>query len=202
MSIDQGDAAKTWYERKSAMMESMLGPEHDMVLHAIIPFAIGGALDLYYYLKGVPGTGIATKELCELPTQGPSNRELDRYELVMFTRHALNSEKAKRPFASAQNVISHILNPLALYAADATLNPRDTTEFPRGMKVVGGRCMILDTYGSRPDPDAGNFGLMLVMEIYRSELKFAKKASGAELIARLKDKGHYPYSDMDRRPVA
>jgi hypothetical protein len=36
-----------------------------MVMHAIIPYAIGGGLDLYYYPNGLPGTAIATKELSE-----------------------------------------------------------------------------------------------------------------------------------------
>ena len=78
-------AAEDWYERKSRLMEQSLGKEHDMVMHAIIPYSVGGGLDLYYYPNGIPGTAIATKELSESPTEGSSNKVYDRYELVMFT---------------------------------------------------------------------------------------------------------------------
>ncbi len=42
-----------WYEKKSALMERILGKEHDMVMHAIIPYEIGGSLDLHYYPNSV-----------------------------------------------------------------------------------------------------------------------------------------------------
>jgi len=36
------------YEIKSTFLESILGREHELVMHAVIPFAVGGTLDLYY----------------------------------------------------------------------------------------------------------------------------------------------------------
>src|ERR1700741_2342275 len=89
------ELAERWGEQKSAMMEAMLGREHDMVMHAIIPYAIGGGLDLYYFPHGVPGTAIATKELSEVPNEGSSNSVYRSYELVMFTRHPLSLDDAK-----------------------------------------------------------------------------------------------------------
>ena len=50
--------AQRWYDRKSALMEASLGKEHDIVMHAIIPFAIGGGLDLCYYPDSVPGAEV------------------------------------------------------------------------------------------------------------------------------------------------
>lgn len=49
------EAGQQWYDRKSALMEESLGEEHDMVMHGIIPYAIGGFLDLDYYPNGMPG---------------------------------------------------------------------------------------------------------------------------------------------------
>jgi len=46
-------------------MEAILGKEHDMVMHAMIPYAIGGGLDLYYFPNKIEGVAIATKELSE-----------------------------------------------------------------------------------------------------------------------------------------
>jgi hypothetical protein len=88
-------AAQDWYEKKTALMVEMLGAEHNIVMHAIIPYAVGGALDLYYFPNGLAGTAIATKELCEIPGRGSSNRVFDNYELVMFTRHQIFSRQCE-----------------------------------------------------------------------------------------------------------
>ena len=199
------EAGQRWYDRKSAIMEEMLGKEHDMVMHAIIPYAIGGGLDLYYYPNGVPGTGIATKELSEMPGEGSSNGVFQCYELVMFTRHPLDLDAATNkntPFGQAHSVINAVLNRIAPYSAQATLNPNETCEFPADMPTVGGRCLIFDGYPSYPTDEQAEFGLLAVIEVFRSEMDYARKKGGAKLLKRLKAQGHYPYSDMDREPVA
>ena len=202
---DDGRAAEAWYEHKSRLMEEILGQEHDMVMHAIIPYAMGGGLDLYYFPNAVQGAGIATKELSELPNEGSSNREFSCYELVMFTRHALNLDEAKdenTPFGKAHKNINSILNYIAPYSAQATLNPNETCEFPAEMESVGGKALIFDAYGFRSDDIVRRFGVLLIIEVFRSEMEFARANGGSELIARLKAAGHYPYSDLDREPVA
>src|SRR5262245_35361256 len=101
---EDDELAQRWYDRKSSLMEASLGKEHDMVMHAIIPYAVGGGLDLYYYPNGLPGTAIATKELSELPNQGSANDVYDSYELVMFTKHAIDLDAAHKentPFGKA-----------------------------------------------------------------------------------------------------
>lgn len=199
------DSARQWYEHKSRLMEATLGKEHDKVLHAIIPFAVGGALDLYMYPNGLPGTAIATKELCELPNQGPSNDVYRSYELVMFTKHRLDPDAVSHDgsaFNAARINISAILNPIARYSTQATLKPNDTCEFPADMKRVGGKCLIFDGYACHSDELADRFGLLAVIEIFRSEMEFARKNRGATLIERLKAAGDYPYSDLNRDPVA
>jgi hypothetical protein len=199
------DAGQRWYDRKSALMEEMLGTEHDMVMHAIIPYAIGGGLDLYYYPNGIPGTAVATKELSELPGEGSSNRVFHCYELVMFTKHPLDLDAAKdedTAFGRAHSVINAVLNRIAPYSAQATLNPNETCEFPADMPTVGGRCLVFDGYPSYPTGEPAEFGLLAVIEVFRSEMEYARKNGGAKLLQRLKANGHYPYSDLDREPVA
>jgi hypothetical protein len=205
MADDEEEAGQRWYNRKSNLMEQMLGKEHDMVMHAIIPYSIGGGLDLYYYPNGIAGTGIATKELSERPGEGSSNAVYHCYELVMFTKHPLDLDVAKdesTPFGRAHKVINAVLNRIAPYSAKATLNPNETCEFPDGMPIVGGRCLIFDGYPSLPDDIPAEFGLLAVIEVFRSEMDYARKNGGAKLLQRLKAKGHYPYCDMDREPVA
>ena len=186
------------------MMEAILGAEHDMVMHAIIPYAVGGGLDLYYFPNGLPGTAIATKELTELPNQGSSNREFSCYELVMFTRHAWEPHQAKggnSAFGKAHSNINSILNRIAPYSASAQLNGHETCEFPADMDVVGGKCLVFISYGSRKSETVKCFGLLAIMEIFRSEMDYARANGSAQLIGKLKAAGCYPYSDMDREPV-
>lgn len=207
MATDDGEDQKwqAWYDRKSALMEASLGEQHDLVLHAFIGYAVGGPLDLYYYTKGIPGTAIATKELCVSPKEGPSNDIYDVYELVMFTKHRLNHNDAKdetTAFGKVHASINAILNCVARYSAEATLNPNETCEFPADFERIGGKCLIFDGYACHEDDMAGKFGLLALIEIFRSEMQYARDKGGAKLIQRLKAKGYYPYSDLDRKPVA
>jgi hypothetical protein len=204
VSPEQQARWNEWHEHKSQLMEQMLGKEHDLVMHAIFPYAIGGGLDLYYFPNGIPGTAIATKELTELPNEGSSNRTFSCYELVMFTRHPLNLDEAKNKettFGKAHSNLNRVLNVVARYSAQANLNPNETCEFPPDMQGVGGKCLIFDSAGQHSDEFVRCFGLLTVIEIFRSEMHFAMEHSGALLLEKLKAAGHYPYSDMDRKPV-
>ena len=198
-------AEMDWDATKSAFMESILGKEHDMVMHAIIPFAVGGGLDLYYYPHGIEGTAIATKELVDLKGRGPRNKSYRAYELVMFTKHPLDLDKAKdesTPFGAAHSKMNSILNNIAGYCTQAKLNANETCEFPQEMENVGGKCLIFDAYSKADTPGPHGMGLLLILEIFRSEMDFARQNGGGELLQKLKDAGHYPYCDLERAPVA
>lgn len=207
MASDEHDAeiAERWNEHKASLMEASLGKMHDMVMHAVIPYFIGGGLDLYYYPNGVPGAGIATQELSHMPNEGSANDEFRSYELVMFTRHRLDLAAARddrTPFGRAHYSINAILNCIAPYSEQATLNSGETCEFPEDMEDVGGKCLIFHGYACHSDDLADRFGLLLVMEVFRSEMDYARENGGSVLIDLLKLNGHYPYSDLDRDPVA
>ena len=200
-----------WFDRKTEMMVAQLGAEHDVVLQTPAPYIIGGGLDLYYFPNGISGTAIATKELSEVPGVGSTNDVFDNYEFVMFTKHAISPERnsdgefdEKTPFGSVHHTIRTILNCMAPYGAQASLNPHETCEFPAELEVVGGRCLIFDTYGTVDfdTVDFGNkFGMLAIIEIHRSEMDFARESGGQALIEKLMKAGHYPYSDMDRTAV-
>jgi hypothetical protein len=64
------------------------------------------------------------------------------------------------------------------------------------------RCVISAAHPSCSDDEPAEFGLLAVIEVFRSEMAHARKNGGAKLLKRLKTKGYYPYSDMDREPVA
>ena len=202
--IDEA-AARKWDEQKSKLMVGMLGPQHQTVMHSIVPYEVGGALDLYYYTPpGTPGTAIATKELSLLPEVGPSNRAFAVYEIAMFTRQKLNLDDAKKestPFGKAHANLNSIMNHIARFTEDATLNPYETCEFPQNVKHVGGKCLLFDAFHVRNLDVRQAFGILAVIEVHRSEMDYARSHGGAELIKLLKAAGHYPYSDLERRPV-
>ncbi|PQO38618.1 suppressor of fused domain protein [Blastopirellula marina] len=208
---DDDQLLQQWYDEKSRMMESLLGPEHGMVMHAMIPYAVGGGLDLFYYPGGIAGTAIATKELSELPGEGSENDVFACYELAMFTRRTLSMDDAldpSTPFGKVHENINLVLNVLAPYSAEAVLNPGNTCSFPEEMEQVGGKCFVLDRYGDSIGEELeakgdgiASFGLMVVIEILPAEMDYALEEGGIALLEKLKQAGHYPYSDLDREPV-
>ncbi len=48
------------YELKRQGLEKVLGPMAEVVGHAMIPFMVGGTVDMYYFPNALPGTGFAT----------------------------------------------------------------------------------------------------------------------------------------------
>lgn len=205
MDDAQFKLARRWYDHKTSLMEVSLGKEHDHVMHAIIPFDVGGTLDLYYFSQPTGGAAIATKEVSELPNVGPSNDIFRSYELVMFTRESLDLAVAldrNTSFGKTHRVMNSMLNVVARYSCHACLNPHETCEFPQDMETIGGRCLIFDKFASHSDEMVQNFGLLALIEIFRSEMDFARKRGGASLIKRLKASSIWPYSDLNRKPVA
>ena len=193
-------------EAKEAALERILGPMHDMVGHAIIPFAVGGAVDMYYFPKAIPGTGFATMELIEPDGTGPKPNRTGTYELVAFTRHTIPSpadRSEEHPFNRIERRICGIFTQIGHYSSEAVLNPGETCEVP-GKEGEPNTCLLFDEYapgGRSFDIGGKKHGLLLVIEVFRSEMEHAMKHGSAAVLAKLKEAGHYPYSDLDRKPV-
>ncbi|MBN9380346.1 MAG: suppressor of fused domain protein [Chitinophagaceae bacterium] len=185
-------------------LERVLGPSHDMVGHALIPFDIGGAVDMYYFPNGIAGTGFATMELIKPDGTGPIPNSLGTYEFVAFTRHEYVQDAPETaPFTLMQSRLCGIFTTMGNYSFEAKLKPGDTCEVP-GSEDEPNMFVILDEY--RPDNlefriGDNKHGLLLIMEVFREEMEYARENGSAALFARLKEKGRYPYSDMDRASV-
>ena len=192
------------YELKMKGLEYVLGKSHNMVGHAIIPFEIGGAVDMYYFPNGIKGTGFATMELLKPDGTGPIPNELGTYELVAFTKlDYIQDKEETNPFNLIERHICGILTGIGFYSFDAKLNPLDTCEMPQ-KEGEPNLCLIFDEY----KPDRKEFkigdrkhGLLLIMEVHREEMEFAMENGTSKLIEKLKAKGYYPYSDLDRESV-
>jgi Suppressor of fused protein (SUFU) len=192
------------YEDKEKGLADVLGEMHGMVGHAIIPFSVGGAVDMYYYLNHIPGTGFATMELLDPDGNGPQPNRLGTYELVAFTKEPYNeSQETQTAFNLIERRICGIFTLIGNYSFEVVLNPNETCEVPADDEE--NRCLVFDNY--LPNNKEFKVGerkhhLLLCLEIFRSEMEFARKNGSAALFGLLKEKGYYPYSDLSREPVA
>jgi hypothetical protein len=193
------------YELKSKGLQEVLGKMHPLVGHAIIPFDVGGAADMYYFPNHIKGTGFATMELLEPDGTGPSPNRLGTYELVAFTKHPYDeSNDAQTPFNLIEREVCGFFTTIGFYSREAVLNPLETCEVPNG----GGEentCIVFDLYepnGKEFFVGARKHHLLLCIQVFRSEMEFARTHGSEALISKLKVAGYYPYSDLDRDTVA
>jgi len=193
------------YEQKTAGLEHVLGKMYDMVGHAIIPFSIGGAVDMYYFSEHIQGTGFATMELLDPDGEGPLPNRLGTYELLAFTKHEYNdNSEDPNPFKLAERKACGFFTQIGLYSRQAVLNPKETIEIPQG-EGKENLCLIFDLYepeGKKFKVGSRDHHLLLCIQVFRSEMNYARENSSEALIKLLKEKLYYPYSDMDREPVA
>ena len=204
IDTDQSEDAEldAWYERKSELMASVLGEPADWVMHAIIPYEVGGRLDQYYFSSRKTGTAIATKELSLLPDRGPSNDRLNSYELVGFMRPPFNREDAGNldtPAGRIDRRLDTFLNALARYSEQATLNRYATSAVPKGSENEAEYPLVIfDEYARFELGNDQTFGLLAVIEIFPSEFEYKQENGGDALMDLLKQEGVYPFSDPDR----
>lgn len=192
------------YELKLKGLEEVLGKIHNLVGHAIIPFSIGGAVDMYYFPNHIKGTGFATMELLDPDGNGPLKNRFGTYELVAFTKHDYNtSQEIQSPFNLAERNACGFLTAIGMYSSQAVLNPKETIEIPNGENEEN-TFLIFDLY----EPNGRQFKignrehhLLLCLQIFRIEMEFARENGSDELFKLLKEEGFYPYGDLDRKPV-
>ncbi len=191
-----------FYNAKDKSLEEVLGQSTLKVGHAIIPFEAGGAVDMYYYHHPTKGTIFATQELINLTGQNPIENRLGFYELVALTKHKYNDgEIGKGKFGQIERRTCSIFTRIGNYAFETKLEPGDTCELP--VNDGPNQCLIFDEYIGRKDFEiqGKKYGLLLVIEIHKDEMEFAIEHGSSKLFALLKEKGHYPYSDLDRESV-
>lgn len=192
------------YDLKTEGLESVLGKMHNFVGHAIIPFSIGGAVDMYYFPNHIKGTGFATMELLDPDGNGPMPNRLGTYELVAFTKYDYNqSDDHQTLFNPIERRACGFLTQIGLYSFQAILNPKETIEITNG-KNEENTYLIFDLYNPHDKKFLiGNreHHLLLCMQLFKREMDYARQNGSEELFKILKEKGIYPYSDLDREPA-
>ncbi len=192
-----------YYELKQQGLERILGKMHDIVGHAIVAFQVGGPVDMYYFPNAIDGTAFVTMELIEPDGSGSQPSKIGTYELIAFTKHKIGDDSIKAAFEEIELRIRSIFTRVARYSYEARLNPLETIEVPI-CEGEPNRCVIIDEY-RKPGVDFTigdhKHGLLLLIEVFRSEMEYAMEHGSQIVLDRLGERGFYPYSDLDREPV-
>ncbi len=204
------DQLNEFFQLKERAMVNMLGEMYELVRHAMIPFQIGGAVDMYYFPNVIEGTAFTTMELIEHENKGPIPNKNGMYELVAFTKHKISKkinettkEDSENQFDKIERRVCRIFTSVGNYSYKVKLEPGETCEIPQG-EGKENICLVLDEYkkdNTEFKINGNSYGLLVCIEIFRSEMEFAMEYGSLELFRKLKFKGYYPYSDLDRGPV-
>lgn len=211
------ERADEFRRAKRAALEKTLGPIDDVVGHAIIPFDVGGSVDLFFFPARRPGTVVATMDLIDANGNGPQPGPLGVYELVACTKlrrasvYAIDRKTGEMSadvdderFAVITGWFCKMLTAIARDALTNEIQPGDAYELP-GEEGGSAHYVIFDAFDMLGVPfevEGKKFGLLLCMEVFPSELQYAQNNGMEALIAKLKQADMYPYSDMNRQPVA
>ena len=199
-------------EAKVNAIQAILGPMSDTIAHPRSPAGDGGSLDIYYFPEALPGrtgTALATLDLIRPDGSGPRAATLGTYEVVAFTRQAMEASQGDAPFNKIERKLWYLLSMIGMYGFEAELNPLQTAGIPgptdqRTGKAAPNSYLIFDEY-RRPGVDFhfdGKFhGLLLLIEVHEQEMAYAQRSGVPALLQRLKSAGAYPFSDLDRKPV-
>jgi hypothetical protein len=186
----QNDEWQRIWDARIAALTPILGKPKDTVLHAVIPFQLGGSADVLPFPDFTPGVSYVTAEMTgedvgQLPTA------LGNYELMICARQELQK---------AGDLISN----LARYTCEAELEPGETMD----LATFFGDSTIRALLFTHPREEPVHFeflgqryGLLLCIGITSDELSF-KQAHGSEsLLALLRQHCVFPYTTPDRPSV-
>jgi len=176
---------KTWDARLAAL-ESVLGPSEDNVLHATVPFDLGGQADVLTFRQQIAGRVAATCELLGEPSQ---KRNLQgTFELAIAHR----DDDDWGP-----NVISR----LARYTCDAVLEPGQTMDIgpavPAKSTIAG---FFFDDY-KRMKYQGEDAGVLLCIGLTADELAACLKGKRQMVYDALIAQKVFPYTDLFRPSV-
>lgn len=187
----QNDEWQKIWDARIAALTPILGKPADTVLHAVIPFQLGGAADVLPFPDFTPGITYVTAEMTgEDVGQRPTS--LGNYELMICARQELQK---------AGDLISN----LARYTCDAELEPGETMD----LGTFFGDSTIRALLFTHPREQAAHFeflgqryGLLLCIGITAEELAFKEVHGSESLLVLLREHGVYPYTTLDRPSVS
>jgi hypothetical protein len=180
---------KIW-DARIAGLKPILGRPTDTVLHAVIPFQLGGSADVLPFPDYMPGITYVTAEMTgEDVGQRPTT--LGNFELMICTRQELRKA-------------GDLISKLARYTCDAELEAGETMDLGTFFDDSTIRALLL----THPREQSVHFeflgqryGLLLCIGITVEELAFAQANGSDSLLTLLKQHGVFPYTTPDRPSV-
>ena len=176
---------QTWDARKAAL-ESVLGPAEDTVLHAAIPFYLGGQADVLSFRTQIAGRVAATCELLGEPSQ--KRNVQGTFELAFAHR----DDNAWGP-----NIISR----LARYTCDAVLQPGQTMDIgaavPAKSTIAG---FFFDDF-KRMKFQGAKAGVLLCIGLTADEVAACRRGKRQMVYDALIAQQVFPYTDLFRPSV-
>lgn len=184
------DWERIWDARLSALKQILGNPE-DSVFHAAFPFEHGGLADVVTFSHFVDGKTYVTADLTGPGTnQRPSS--LGNYELMVCVREETPE-------------LAEMISQLAAYTREAALEPGDTMEFGDKSSDSAISALFFIYPGEEPlyfEFLGQRYGLLLCVGITAEELALTKEQGNDLLWALLKERGVFPYTDLDRQSVS
>jgi hypothetical protein len=175
------DDWKLVWDARQAALEGILGPADDSVFHAVIPLDLGGGADVLAFTGPGSGHTYVTADLTGQPILGQA--QVPTFELMICTR---------LPSEGAPNLISR----LAPYCLEKRLAPGHTMQVstdpqaPMYALVFTTPDWITSTF-----PVLGQAcSLLLAIGISKADLEYAFSDGTEALLARLRERGSYPYT--------
>lgn len=187
---NDGEWEALWDERL-ALLESQFGTAEDLVGHARVPLEFGveagGAADLLYFKKWVPGRLSVTADL--IGAEGQIANDQGVYELAICHR---NDE------TWGPNIISRLAN----YTFEIPLHPGESMDIdsvvPEGSTVVAFLFCDVARFEFRCKPA----GVLLCLGITAEELSACRAGRTEQVLGALRAAGVFPYTDLRRRSVS
>jgi hypothetical protein len=184
------DDWEVWWDARTAALEGVLGVSDDFVGHAVVPFHLGveagGAADVLYFRKHVPGVVTVTADLIGDDDQVPN--DLGNYELMICERD------------DAEWGAGFIAR-LAYFTLQARLNPGETMDVGPALPEGSTLSAILLLDYARFTVRGRSAGLLLCLGITADELTACRQGRTADVESALKSAGVFPFTDQNRKSV-
>jgi hypothetical protein len=180
---------RNWTARQTAL-GAVLGLPANTVLHAPVPFQLGGTADVLPFPNYLPGMTYVTAELSGEDT-GQRPNSIGNYELMIC---------AKRELPKAADLISN----LATYTCDNVLETGETMDIGTWFEDTTMRAVLFAHPKEQPVHFkflGQRYGLLLCIGITADELAFKKANGSDQLLSILKTNGIFPYTIPDRPSV-
>jgi Suppressor of fused protein (SUFU) len=187
MNADTSDDnwQKTW-DARLAVLEAELGKSDDKIATSLVPIYLGGGADVLTFKNHVDGVAYVTAGLIGGGSQQQS--ELGEYELLMCFRE--ESEWAPS-----------LLSRLAPYTFETALKPGETMDIAPAMPKDSTIAALLFVAYRQFIVNETKARVLLCIGITESELAECQTNGPNAVLARLKDSGVFPFTDMRRRSV-